>query len=190
MAWICKKLHISDTKIFTIGNHLTTQGKRIEHLDKMPEGRLTKTILSYRPRGCSDISRPRKCWTEAATGLWSILERQKKNIHFNLWVSCEYKRRQDTVIWMEDEISRVFPTLYSSINIIYYVYCCSYVLQQWIKFKNIIGNGHIMTWSCVMCNKLEYIVAYLRHTRIVTSKHAPRLRNRRRSGVFSVPCRW
>jgi hypothetical protein len=33
------------------------------------------------------------------------------------------------------------------------------------------------------------IVAYLRHTRIVTLKHAPRLRNRRRSGVFSVPCR-
>jgi hypothetical protein len=32
-------------------------------------------------------------------------------------------------------------------------------------------------------------VAYLRHVRIVTSKHAPRLRNRRRSGVFSVPCR-
>jgi hypothetical protein len=32
-------------------------------------------------------------------------------------------------------------------------------------------------------------VAYLRHTRIVTTKHAPRLRNRRRSGVFSVPCR-
>jgi hypothetical protein len=34
-----------------------------------------------------------------------------------------------------------------------------------------------------------HIVAYLRHTRIVTTKHAPRLRNRRRSGVFSVPCR-
>jgi hypothetical protein len=34
-----------------------------------------------------------------------------------------------------------------------------------------------------------YSVAYLRHTRIVTSKHAPRLRNHRWSGVFSVPCR-
>jgi hypothetical protein len=33
------------------------------------------------------------------------------------------------------------------------------------------------------------IVAYLRHTGIVTTKHAPRLRNRRGSGVFSVPCR-
>jgi hypothetical protein len=75
---ISKKLHIFYTKIFTIGNNLTTQGKRMEYLDKMPEGRLSKTILSYRPRGSSDIGRPRKCWTEAATGLWSILERQKK----------------------------------------------------------------------------------------------------------------
>jgi hypothetical protein len=38
-------------------------------------------------------------------------------------------------------------------------------------------------------SKINYnIVAYLRHTRIVTSKHAPRLRNRGWSGVFSVPC--
>jgi hypothetical protein len=36
---------------------------------------------------------------------------------------------------------------------------------------------------------LVYIVAYLHHVRIVTLKHAPRLRNRRGSGVFSVPCR-
>lgn len=116
MAWISKKLHIFDTEIFTIGNNLTTQGKRTEHSDKMPDERLSKTILSYRPRGSSDIGRPRKCWTEAATGLWSILERQKKNIHFNLQVSWECKGRQDTVIWMEAEISRVFHTIYSSIN--------------------------------------------------------------------------
>jgi hypothetical protein len=38
-------------------------------------------------------------------------------------------------------------------------------------------------------NFIIYIVAYLRHVRIVTLKHAPRLRNRRRRGVFSVPCR-
>jgi hypothetical protein len=37
----------------------------------------------------------------------------------------------------------------------------------------------------------DYIIteAYLRHTRIVKTKHVPRLHNRRRSGVFSVPCR-
>lgn len=156
MAWISKKLHI-----FTIGNNLTTQGKGIEHSDKMPEERLSKTILSYRPRGSSDIGRPRKCWTEAATGLWSILERQKKNIHFNLQVSWRCKRKQDTVIWMEAEISRVFHILCSSINIIYYVNCCSYVLQLSIKFKHFTGNCHNMIWTCVTCNKLECIFIFL-----------------------------
>jgi hypothetical protein len=36
------------------------------------------------------------------------------------------------------------------------------------------------------CCKVINTVAYLRHARDVTSKHAPRLRNSRQSGVFSV----
>lgn len=68
---------------------LITQGKWMEHLDKMPEGRLPEIIFSYRPRGSRDIGRPRKCWTEARTGLQSILERQNKNIYFNLEVLRE-----------------------------------------------------------------------------------------------------
>jgi hypothetical protein len=52
----------------------------------MPEERLSKAIFSYHPSGSSDIGRPQKCCTEAGTGLNSILERQKKNVCFNIQI--------------------------------------------------------------------------------------------------------
>jgi hypothetical protein len=43
--------------------------------------------------------------------------------------------------------------------------------------------------SLISMSTLKYnTVAYLRHARTVTSKHST-LRNNRRSGIFSVPCR-
>jgi hypothetical protein len=51
------------------------------------------------------------------------------------------------------------------------------------------NNKSLVSMYNLHLQVIKCIVAYLRHTRIITSKHAPRLRYRRRSGVFSVPCR-
>jgi hypothetical protein len=70
---------------------------------------------------------------------------------------------------------------------------CIFIAAENMFNKLLHSNGYIreasqipVFWLQVSCYN---IVACLRHTRIVTSKHAPWLRNRRRSGVFSVPCR-
>ena len=81
-----------DDTIFTIGTKLITERKWIEHLHKVLKGNLTKTIFSYRPWGSGDICGWRICWTEAATGLKPILEKQKKNIYCNLHLPWERKR--------------------------------------------------------------------------------------------------
>jgi hypothetical protein len=54
------------------------------------------------------------------------------------------------------------------------------------------GRG-IHRYTALSLHKLTFIsqnnVAYLSNARTVVSKHFPRLRNSRRSGVFSVPSR-
>ena len=72
---------------------MITKRKWIEHLYKILKGKLKKkNMFSYRPWGSGDIYGWQICWTEAATGLKPILERQKKNIYCNFQLPWQWKR--------------------------------------------------------------------------------------------------